>query len=147
MIKLTAQQSENWGNLKVMKSGELKSRAEYDQTMSDIEVLLQKATQLGGFEKLSKEDAAILANLSKLAEQYEDSIPLMPIKQPSSLAEMIRFKMFEKNLKQKQLATMLDISEANVSGVLTGKRKLTFDLAKKLHAQLGIDAHFLLTVA
>lgn len=130
-----------------MKSGELKSRAEYDQTMGDIEVLLQKATQLGGFEKLSKEEAVTLANLSKLAEQYEDSIPLMPIKQPASLAEMIRFKMFEKNLKQKQLATMLGISEANVSGVLTGKRKLTFDLAKKLHIHLGIDAHFLLTVA
>lgn len=128
-----------------MKSGEIKSRGEYDLTMERIEALLQKATQLGGFEKLSKEDAITLANLSKLAEQYEDSIPLMPIKQPSSLAEMIRFKMFEKNLKQKQLATLLEISEANVSGVLTGKRKLTFELAKKLHLKLDIDAHFLLT--
>ena len=128
-----------------MKSGELKSREEYDQTMGRIEVLLQKATQLGSFEKLSKEDATTLANLSKLAEQYEDSIPLMPIKQPSSLAEMIRFKMFEKNLKQKQLAIILEISEANVSGVLTGKRKLTYELAKKLHIKLDIDAHFLLT--
>ena len=113
--------------------------------MNKIEGFLQKATALGGFDKLPKEDAEQLAVLSNLAEQYEDSIPLMPIKQPSSLAEMIRFKMFEKNLKQKQLAAILEISEANVSGVLTGKRKLTYELAKKLHVKLDIDAHFLLT--
>ncbi|HLP56597.1 MAG TPA: helix-turn-helix domain-containing protein [Fluviicola sp.] len=130
-----------------MKSGQLTSREEYNLTMKKIEGFLQKVTELGGFDKLSKEDANQLAVLSNLAEQYEDSIPLMPIKQPSTLAEMIRFKMFEKNLKQKQLAVMLETSEANISGVLTGKRKLTFDLAKKLHTHLGIDAHFLLTIA
>lgn len=128
-----------------MKSEQLKSREEYNLTMNKIEGFLQKATALGGFDKLPKEDAEQLAVLSNLAEQYEDSIPLMPIKQPSSLAEMIRFKMFEKNLKQKQLAAILEISEANVSGVLTGKRKLTYELAKKLHVKLDIDAHFLLT--
>jgi len=130
-----------------MKSEQLTSREEYNLTMKKIEDFLQKAAALGGFDKLTKEDTQQLALLSHLAEEYEDSIPLMPIKQPSSLAEMIRFKMFEKNLKQKQLAVLLEISEANVSGVLSGKRKLTFDLAKKLHVQLGIDAHFLLTVA
>ena len=129
-----------------MKSEQLKSSAEYDIAMEKIEGFLQKATKLGGFDKLPQEDAASLATLSQLAEQYEDSIPLMPIRQPSSLAEMIRFKMFEKNLKQKQLAAMLEISEANVSGVLSGKRKLTFELARKLHVKLGIDAHFLLTI-
>ena len=128
-----------------MKSEQLKSREEYNLTMNKIEGFLQKATALGGFDKLPKEDEEQLAVLSNLAEQYEDSIPLMPIKQPSSLAEMIRFKMFEKNLKQKQLAAILEISEANVSGVLTGKRKLTYELAKKLHVKLDIDAHFLLT--
>jgi len=130
-----------------MKYEQLKSHAAYALTMEKVESFLQKATELGGFDKLSEEDAANLAALSQLAEQYEDSIPLMPIKQPASLAEMIRFKMFERNLKQKQLASMLEISEANISGVLTGKRKLTFDLARKLHTQLGIDAHFLLTTA
>lgn len=129
-----------------MKSKQLKSREEYNLAMQKIESFLQKATTLGGFDKLSKEEAQQLAILSSLAEEYEDSIPLMPIKQPSSLPEMIRFKMFEKNLKQKHLATLLGISEANVSGVLNGKRKLTFDLAKKLYSQLGIDAEFLLTV-
>jgi HTH-type transcriptional regulator/antitoxin HigA len=51
------------------------------------------------------------------------------------------------NLRQKQLAKLLDISEARISELLTGKRKINIDLAKKLHAKLNIDAHFLLQAA
>jgi HTH-type transcriptional regulator/antitoxin HigA len=82
-----------------------------------------------------------------MAERYEDSIPLMPIKTPSTLNEMIRYKMFELNLKQKQLAKVLEISEARISELLAGKRKITFELAKKLHTRLNIDAHFILAAA
>ena len=122
----------------------LNSRKEYTEVMQQIERILQKSTQIGGFDKLSAEDKNSLANLSLLAEEYEDSIPLMPIKTPDSLAEMLRYKMYEKDLKQKQLASILGISEAFISGLLSGKRKLTIDLAKKLHIQLEIDAEFLL---
>jgi len=130
-----------------MRKMQLKSREEYNQTMGKIEEILQKSTQLGGFDKLPKADADMLASLSLLAEQYEDSLPLMPIKSPTTLPEMIRYKMFEKNLKQKQLAGLLEISESNISGLLTGKRKLTLELAKKLHSKLNIDAHFILMTA
>ncbi len=123
---------------------QLKSREEYDEVMTRIEQLLQKTTELGGFDKLPSVDKNVLADLSLMAEQFEDSIPLMPMKNPESLAEMLRYKMYEKDLKQKQLAKMLGISEAFISGLLSGKRKLTIDLAKKLHTQLGIEAHFLL---
>lgn len=127
-----------------MSSTQLKSRKEYDEVMARIEKLLQKSTQLGGFDKLSTVDRSALADLSSVAEKYEDSIPLMPMKNPESLADMLRYKMYEKDLKQKQLASVLGISEAFISGLLSGKRKLTIELAKKLHTQLDIDAHFLL---
>lgn len=71
----------------------------------------------------------------------------MPIKSPSTLTEMIRYKMFEMNHKQKQLANVLEISEARISELLAGKRKLNLALAKKLHSKLNIDAHFILEVA
>src|SRR5690606_13665876 len=109
--------------------------------MARIEKLLQKSTQSGGFDKLSAVDRKALANLSLVAEQYEDSIPLMPMKTPDSLADMLRYKMYEKDLKQKQLASILGISEAFISGLLSGRRKLTIELAKKLHTKLDIDAH------
>jgi HTH-type transcriptional regulator/antitoxin HigA len=55
--------------------------------------------------------------------------------------------MFEMNLRQKQLAKILGISETRISELLTGKRKINIELAKKLHAKLNIDAHFILEAA
>lgn len=130
-----------------MSSTQLKSRKEYDEVMARIEKLLQKSTKLGGFDKLSAVDRNALSDLSLVAEQYEDSIPLMPMKNPETLADMLRYKMYEKDLKQKQLASLLGISEAFISGLLSGRRKLTIELAKKLHTKLDIDAHFLLMSA
>lgn len=127
-----------------MSEKQITTRNDYDKLMEQIEVLLQKATALGGFENLSQFDKANLAQMSVLAEQFEDSIPLMPMKKPNSLAEMLRYKMYEQGLKQNQLATILEISEASISGLLSGRRKLSIELAKKLHLKLNIDAHFLL---
>lgn len=123
------------------------TKNEYDELMKKIEALLQKSTRLGGFDKLANEEKQELNKLSILAEKYEDSIPLMPIKTPVTIAEMIRFKMFEMNLKQKQLAKLLEISEARISELLTGKRKLNLEIAKKLHSKLNIDATFILELA
>ncbi|MFO0323164.1 MAG: type II toxin-antitoxin system HigA family antitoxin [Bacteroidota bacterium] len=130
-----------------MKTEKINDRKEYDEVMKRIEKLLQKTTQNGGFEKLPTKDVETLKKLSLMAEQFEDGIPLMPIKQPTSLTEMIRYKMFEMNLRQKQLAKLLEISETRISELLAGKRKLTIDLAKKLHTKLNIDAQFILQVA
>lgn len=130
-----------------MSSTQLKSRKKYDEVIVRIEKLLQKSTQLGGFDKLSAVDRKTLSDLSLIAERYEDSIPLMPMKTPESLADMLRYKMYEKDLKQKQLASILGISEAFISGLLSGRRKLTIELAKKLHTKLDIDAQFLLMSA
>ena len=70
----------------------------------------------------------------------------MPIKVPQTLIEMIRFKMYEMNIKQKQLAKLLEMSEAIISELLNGKRKLNLEIAKKLNRKLNIDAKFLLDV-
>lgn len=130
-----------------MNTEKINNRKEYKEVMKRIEKLLQKSTKNGGFENLSAKEAKTLQELSVMAEQYEDSIPLMPIKTPTTLTEMIRYKMFEMNLKQKQLASMLEISEARISELLRGKRKINIELAKKLHGKLNIDAHFILKVA
>ncbi len=130
-----------------MKTDKIQDRKEYNEVMKRIETLLQKTTANGGFDKLPAKEVETLKKLSVMAEQYEDSIPLMPIKSPSTLTEMIRYKMFEMNLRQKQLAKVLDISEARISELLTGKRKINLELAKKLHTKLNIDATFILEVA
>jgi HTH-type transcriptional regulator / antitoxin HigA len=130
-----------------MKADKIQDRKEYDEVMKRIEKLLQKTSKNGGFGKLPAKEVETLKNLSLLAEKYEDSVPLMPIKSPTTIVEMIRYKMFEMNLRQKQLAKMLDMSETRISELLTGKRKINIDIAKKLHAKLNIDAHFILEAA
>ena len=118
---------------------------DYEKVQLQIEGLLQKSINNGGFKALSSDEVALLNKLSLAAEQYEDNLQMMPIKAPTTLVEMIRFKMFEMNLKQKQLANLLEISETRISELLCGKRKLNLELAKKLYQKLNIDAAFLLS--
>jgi HTH-type transcriptional regulator/antitoxin HigA len=117
----------------------------YEKVQLQIEALLQKSIQNGGFKALSSDEVALLNKLSLAAENYEDNLQMMPIKTPTTLVEMIRFKMFEMNIKQKQLANLLEISETRISELLCGKRKLNLELAKKLYQKLNIDAAFLLS--
>lgn len=63
-----------------MKTLPLEDQENYINVMEQIEKLLQKSANLGGFDKISLDDAEKLSDLSLLAEeQFENSIPLMPI--------------------------------------------------------------------
>lgn len=115
--------------------------------MEKIESYLQKATKSGGFHTLAREERDGLQHLSRIAEAWEDNIPLMPIRQPQTLVEMIQLKMYERKLKQKDLAALLEISPARLSEVMQGKRKVNLDLAKRLFKVLKISPEFILETA
>jgi HTH-type transcriptional regulator / antitoxin HigA len=125
----------------------VRTATEYSQVMQIIEGYLQKATQGGGFQSLLPQESEELQRLSLIAETWEDSIPLMPLKQPENLPEMIELKMFQLKLKQKDLSELLEIPASRLSEVLNGKRKINLDLAKRLHERLNIDAGFILKCA
>jgi HTH-type transcriptional regulator / antitoxin HigA len=125
----------------------IKNKEQYQAVMAQIEEYLQKATAMGGFHHLDSQEVKALQSLSLQAEMYEDSIPLMPIQKPQTLVDMIQFKMYENHMKQKELAVFLGITEARLSEVLGGKRKITIDLAKRLYEKLNIDAEFILKMA
>ena len=125
----------------------IRSVKEYKAVMKTIESLLAKATSLGGFHLLPKEESTMLAKLSKLAEAYEDNaMHLMPIK-PKTLQEAIVFKMTEQKLTQSRLARKLGIGAPKLSQILTGKREPDVFFLKAVHKKLNIDAEFLLTHA
>ncbi len=122
----------------------IQTEAEYRQVMEQIEAYLTKATQSGGFQYLSDLEKEDMRRLSLMAEYYEDAVPLMPIKQPQSLPEMIALKMYERKLNQKDMANLLGISPSRLSEILNGKRKVNIELAKRLHQELQIDPAFIL---
>lgn len=125
----------------------INSEEEYRQVMEKIESYLQIATKKGGFHTLASEERDNLQHLSRIAEAWEDNIPLMPIRQPKTLVEMIELKMYERKLKQKDLAVLLDISPTRLSEVMQGKRKVNLDLAKRLYKILKISPEFILETA
>lgn len=115
--------------------------------MKTIESLLDEATKKGGFHKLSKVDAAMLASLSKVAEDYEDNVlALMPIR-PRTIQEAIEFKRMERKWTQAKLAQTLGIGAPKLSQILSGKREPDLNFLKAVHKKLKIDAEFILSHA
>ena len=55
---------------------------DYEKVQLQIEALLQKSINNGGFKALSYDEVALLNKLSLTAEEYEDNLQMMPIKTP-----------------------------------------------------------------
>lgn len=87
--------------------------------------------------KFSKE----LIKLSDIIEVYEEIH--FPIGLPT-LKDVIELRMFELKLKQKDLATLLNISASRISEIFNGKREITLSIAKSLHKKLNIDSDIIL---
>lgn len=125
----------------------IRTDKEYKAAMTTIESLLEKATKKGGFHELAKDEAAMLSNLSRLVEAYEDNtLMLMPIR-PNTLQEAIELKRAERKLTQAKLAEVLGIGAPKLSQILNGKRDPDIAFLKAVHEKLEIDAKFLLTHA
>ena len=58
----------------------IRNEAQYNQAIALIEGFIIKATEVGGFNSLSKTHMEELSRLGLLAEQYEDNVlKLMPL--------------------------------------------------------------------
>lgn len=121
----------------------IQTEADYRQVQAEVETYLQKATQGGGFASLSEEDDRELLRLSHLMKAYEEEHFPMP-SQPRTLTGMIELRMFERKLKQKDLAELLGVETPRVSELLRGKRRVSIDMARQLYKKLGIPAEFIL---
>ena len=88
--------------------------------------------------------------MAQTLSDYEDTLELMPIPvppKPTTLPAMIERKRQQKQLKQKALAALLEVPPGRLSQILSGKRRVTVDLAKKLHERLNISPAFILKTA
>jgi HTH-type transcriptional regulator/antitoxin HigA len=112
----------------------------YQATMEKIDGLMKI-----GEAKLKPAQAAELRLLALAAQAYEKSMYIIPA--PKTLQGLIEFKMYERKLKQKELAQLLDIAESKLSQILTGKRKPDVSFLKAAHEQLEIDGTVLLEYA
>ncbi|GAB3634593.1 hypothetical protein GCM10027422_01830 [Hymenobacter arcticus] len=86
--------------------------------------------------------------LALAIQDYELRQEMFPIPQkPTTLPAMIELKRQQRQLKQKDLAQLLEVPAGRLSQILSGKRRVTMDLAKKLYERLDISPEFILKTA
>lgn len=127
----------------------LKTRKEYDETKAKVEQLIAEATEKGLIEpEMDNDYTREIARLSKQMAAYEDTyMELKPLREKSPLIRSIEDYFYAHNMRQKDGARLLGVNESAFSQVMSGRRRITMPLAKRIHSQLGIDANMILEYA
>jgi antitoxin component HigA of HigAB toxin-antitoxin module len=127
----------------------LTSRKEYDEIKAKVEALIAEATDKGMLEpEMDNEYTRQISDLSKLMAQYEDEyMEILPLREKTPLIRSIEDYFYAHNMKQKEGAQYLGINESVFSQILSGKRRITMPIAKRLHSKLGINADMILKYA
>ena len=118
----------------------IENEKEYNATMKKIDALMKK-----GEKNLTDKEAEEIRTLALAAQAYEKSIYTIPA--PKTLEGLIELKMYERRLKQKELAKLLGIGEPKLSQIMSRKRKPDVAFLKAAHQHLGIDGNVLLEYA
>jgi HTH-type transcriptional regulator / antitoxin HigA len=61
-----------------------------------------------------------------------------------SIISLLENVMHEKKLNQSEFSKLLEIPDSTLSGILSGKRKISINIARKLHDKLRIDGNSIL---
>ena len=128
--------------IRVMANRKMKieNEKEYNATMKRIDALMKK-----GEKNLTDKEAEEIRTLALAAQAHEKSIYTIPA--PKTLEGLIELKMYERRLKQKELAKLLGIGEPKLSQIMSRKRKPDVAFLKAAHERLGIDGNVLLEYA
>lgn len=125
------------------------TRQEYDEAKAIVEALIAEATEKGMLEpEMDNDYTRQISALSKQMAQYEDEyMDILPLRQKTPLIRSIEDYFYARNMKQKEGAQFLGINESVFSQILSGKRRITMPIAKRLHSKLGINADMILEYA
>jgi len=118
----------------------IETNSQYHMALARIEKFIEK-----GFNKLSKTETAELESLSKLVEAFE--VKKFPMPLYTDIRDVLEHYMSENNINQTELSKKLEISNSALSEILSGKKKLNINIAKKIHQVLKIDGNLILELA
>jgi HTH-type transcriptional regulator/antitoxin HigA len=113
------------------------SEIDYKKASARIEELLKVVNNNTPQDDPNLEELVALSDIENYETEY------YPIGTPS-LKDVIELRMFEKKLKQKDLAELLETSASRISEYLNGKRDITIEIARALHKKLNIDSDIIL---
>ena len=111
----------------------IKNKADYKKANERMEQLLIEVNN-----NTSETDKKFI-ELNKLSDIIADYEELNYSMAPDNLIEMVRLRMYQQKLKQKDLAKVLNTTPSRISEFLNGKLKLTYDFARELYYKLNIE--------
>ena len=117
----------------------IESVDEYNSAMKRIDSLMRQG------EDMSDKDAAELKALALSAQAFEKALYEIPV--PKTIKGILELEMYRRNLKQKDLAKLLNVGQAKLSQILSNKRDPDIAILKAAHEKLGIDGNILLRCA
>ena len=121
------------------------SKNDFRVAEDEMNKILNTATKKGGFDFLTAVETEKLEKYTQIVKEYEDANFI--IETPKTIQELIAFKMFEKKLKQKEVAKLLHTTDTKLSEIMHNKRKPNINFLKSLHQTLGIDGNLLLEIS
>ena len=111
----------------------INNKADYEKVNKRLEQLL---LIVGNDTLETDKDFIELNKISDLIADYEEINHSM---EPDNLIEMVRLRMYQRKLKQKDLANVLNTTPSRISEFLNGKLKITYDFARELYYKLNIN--------
>jgi HTH-type transcriptional regulator / antitoxin HigA len=116
------------------------SEQQYKAILERVDELLQNPDNI---ENQNAKGYIELNILSDLVADYEEAY--FPVTKPT-LIEVLKLRMAEMNLNQKELSELLGISTSRVSEYLNGKSEPTLKIARKISQKLSIEPSIVLGV-
>ena len=116
----------------------IENEAQYKWAVARVEELLPLVD-----DDTPRDDRNLIELLSNLVADYSEEH--FAIGSPS-LADVIKLRMYEMHLTQKNLAAILDVSPSRVSAIISGRSEPTYKMAREISQKLNIDASIVLGV-
>jgi len=114
----------------------IKNEQQYEDALTTVYELMQETI------KSDSKESDELEVLSILVKEYENEH--YPIPQPNPL-EAIKFRLEQMNMSEADLSKILG-ARSRKSEILSGKRKLSLSMIRKLREKLNIPAEVLIQV-
>jgi HTH-type transcriptional regulator / antitoxin HigA len=112
----------------------IKNNKQYEDALARVYSLLQKNI------KPDSKESDELEIMSMLVKEYEKKY--FPVPKPKPL-EAIKFRLEQMNMSESKLSEILGY-RSRQSEILSGKRKLSLSMIRKLHETLNIPAEVLI---
>ena len=111
---------------------------QYTNALLIVEELIDKVEDI---DDKKNADLHKFLEASDVVEAYEELHYEIGV---PSLIDVIRLRMEELKIKNKDLAKLLGTTPSRVSEYLNGKREITLNVARELHTKLNIDSDIIL---